>query len=143
MPDDKDFDAGFEKPKANMWKPGKHGNVLKGVYVGSKAFTGKYGETESHEFKALAGRYNNIKEDETVDENVTEIVPGEHYVVMDRTTIHDDIKKAVVGQQVIIRYVEDRKPKAGGKPYKYVECKLGGMDPDYGAKKATGEDVGF
>lgn len=143
MPDNQDFDAGFEKPKANMWKPGKHGNVIKGVYLGSKAFEGKYGATESHEFKGIAGHFNGIDESEKVDENPTQIVPGETYIVMDRTTIHDDIKRAKIGQQVIIRYVEDRKPKSGGKPYKYVEAKLGPMDPEFDKKEGGADDVGF
>jgi len=132
-----DFDAGFEKPQSNSWKPGKEGDVIKGVYLSTKEVEGKYGPVKVHELRGLAGKFHNIKEDETVDEAETEVVAGESYVAWGRSTFDDDIAKAKPGQQVILRFIEMRKPKSGGKPYKMVECKLGGMDPEYLKEQET------
>lgn len=125
-----DFDAGFEKPVSNMWKPGKEGDVIKGVYVGFKEVDSKFNDekTKIHEVTAIAGSFHNVTEDASganvVDENATEVKADESYVFYEKSTFADDIAKAVPGQKVIVRFIEWRKPKSGGKPYKYVECKL-------------------
>ena len=55
------------------------------------------------------------------------VTAGESYVIFERKTFAEDIHSAVVGQKVVIRYVEDRTSKAGTE-YKYVVAKLGAMD---------------
>ena len=77
----------------------------------------------------------------------TKIIPGEICAIFERKTISDDLKRMKPGQQAIIRYTELRKPKSGGKPYKYVECLLGPMDEAWlkenGSLQAKQDDVPF
>lgn len=127
-----DFDKGFERPKSGTWKPGKPGDVLKGTYVGKKPFEGDYGPTTIYQFKAIEGFYHDIAKDETVSASPTKLEAGTMYSVFERNTFADDMAQAKVGQKVILRFEEMKKPKTGGKPYKLVVALLGPMDAEFG-----------
>lgn len=124
--DEKSFDSGFEKPAAKAFAFGKPGDVIKGTLVAKKPFEGKFGETIIYSIEASAGQYHQIVDD-VVDKDPTEIKEGEEYSIFERSIFKDDISRAVVGQEILIRYVEDRKSKNNGKMYKYIVCKLGAM----------------
>lgn len=132
--------AGFEKPKSNLFKFGKEGDAIKGIYLGAKDFEGNYGPTKIYEIEGIDGSYHDIVDD-VVDENPTEVKKGESYSVFSKNTFADDISKAVPGQQVIIRFTEQRKSQANGKNYKMIECLLGPVDPDHGFAKP--DEVAF
>jgi len=152
MSQQNNFDAGFEKPVSNMWKPGRPADVIKGVYIGFKETISKYNDeiTKIHEVSAIAGGFHNIIENEVgdsvVSEKETPVKEGESYFFYEKNTFADDIAKAKHGQQIIVRFVEMRKPQASGsKPYKYLECKLGPMDKAYAKEHggADGNDIKF
>ncbi len=152
---DSDFDAGFSRPVSNIWKPGKPGDKFKGTYLGFKTKENKFNpgaESRVHSFRGIAGEFHNIVSDEAsgtevVDEASTPVKAGEDYVVFGRSMVDQELEKARPGQQVVLRYLDLRKPKKGGKPYKFIETKLGGMDEDWlkenAAAPAKPEEVDF
>ena len=122
-------DAGFKKPETNTWKPGKPGDAIKGIYTGVvKDFEGNYGATHIYELVGIEGDYHDMDEDGKAKGGAIEIKQGEFYALFERATFKDDIQRAKRGQEILIRFVESRKPKKGGKPYKMVECLLGPMN---------------
>jgi len=138
------FDEGFEKPRAKMFSAGLPGDAFKGTLLSVKPFAGAYGPTRVYEFRGIAGSYHpivNTKEVSVKEEDIAKkeakgyvvlkkeeaVTAGESYVIFERKTFAEDIHSAVVGQKVVIRYVEDRTSKAGTE-YKYVVAKLGAMD---------------
>lgn len=135
---DANFDAGFSVPATNNFKWGKPGDVIRGTLLSVSSFEGTYGPCKRYEIKADAGSFHNINEDEkgdfVADDKPTELVAGETYAVLGKSMLDDAWSKAKVGQKVLGRFVEMRKPKAGGKPYKFLEGKVGPMDPDFKAE---------
>lgn len=120
---------GFKKPESNTWKPGKPADAIKGIFTGhTKQFEGQYGLTTIWELEGIEGEFHDLGEDDKPVEKATKIEPGEIYAIFERKTFAEDIQRAKRGQQIIIRFTESRKPKTGGKPYKYVECLLGPID---------------
>lgn len=137
-------EEGFKKPEVNTWKPGKPGDAIKGIVTGAvRAFEGQYGETHIYELVGIEGEYHQLNDDGQPTDDVVVIEPGLTYALFERATFADDLKRAKPGQKVIIRFTELRKPKSGGKPYKFVECLLGPMDEEWlaanGEKTESGE----
>ena len=131
---------GFAKPVTNTWKPGKPGDEIMGVYTDNvRPFEGKYGPTFIYELIGLEGSFHNLGDDEKPITPAVKIEPGEFYTFFERNTLKEDINRAKYGQQVLIKFVENRKPKTGGKPYKYVECQLGPMDETWLAENPRTE----
>ena len=133
---------GFEKPQAMAWKPGKPGDAIKGIFTGNvKEFEGQYGKSQIYELVGIEGSWNTLDADGNLTGIVGNVVAGALYGVFSRKTIEDDIKRAKPGQKIIVKYVELRKPKTGGKPYKVVECLLGGMDEKWLAEQGNSQTV--
>lgn len=120
---------GFAKPQSMSWKPGQPGDAIKGIFTGVvKQFEGQYGKSDIYDIVGIEGSWTVCDEDGKETGVTGTVVPGAPYSIWAKKVFADDIMLAKRGQQLIVKFVEMRKPKAGGKSYKYIECKLGGMD---------------
>ena len=70
------------------------------------------------------------------------IEEGDMYVVLGKKVFMDDLDRADMGQKVLIRFVEERKSRAG-RDYKYIIAKLGPMDETYAKPAEEEEDIPF
>lgn len=154
------FDEGFSEPESSMFSPGLPGDKIKGTLISVKPLPdGKFGPTTLYELKGIAGTYHRIVDSKIVNvpeeeiarkeskgfvvlKKETSIVNGDVYALFEKKVFADSIKKAKVGQQVIIEYIEDRK-SLKGQEYKYIVCKLGPMDPELTPKEVNMDDVAF
>lgn len=128
------FDAGTERPPSQWFKFGKIGDVIKGVLLGVTEQEDTYhpGTTQKvYEIEAIAGLFHNIVEKQTQNEPI-ELKPGEIWMVGGKTIIDKNMRRAELGQIVIMRYVADF-PMPGGNTAKTVEVKLGSTG--HGAQK--------
>ena len=136
-------ESGFEKPESNAFKFTKPGDAIKGVFLESKDFSGSFGPTRSYSVRAIEGFFHNVSKDGVVDEKPTDVVPGEVYYFFGKNTFSEDLNKAVPGQQVIVKFVDERKSKSNGKNYKYIEAMLGKMDEAYFEESQPKDDIAF
>lgn len=128
-----DLDEGFFTPPSNQITWGKPGDVFRGTYIGSRQVESKFGKGLTAVFDLIGevGAYHAVDEDGKPVGDQIEVVNGQEYYVFSKNTFEDVIRKAKVGQRVLLRFVDFVKPKSGGKPYKLIQAKLGAMDPDY------------
>jgi len=127
-------DDEFAAPPSNWFKFGKIGNVIRGTLVGVQEREDAYDPTKKqkiYEIKAELGYFNDIVS-KVVQDDATELTAGEVYLVGGKTIIDRNMRHAVVGQRVELRYTDDF-DVGGGNVAKTIEVKLGGMDPDYSA----------
>ena len=123
---------GFKKPETNSWKPGKPGDAIKGIYTGSvREFEGQYGKTHIYELVGIEGEWHEMDEDGKPVGSAVKVEAGTSYSLFARKTFEDDLKRAKPGQKILVKFTESRKPKSGGKMYKYVEALLGPMDEEW------------
>ena len=130
-------ESGFAKPESNSFKFGKSGDAIKGVLTDVRDFDGKFGQTKIFTVEAIEGFFHDVSEDGVVADAATELKAGESYYFFGKNTFTDDLLKAKLGQQIIVKFVEERKSKANGKKYKYIEAMLGKMDENYGTPVAA------
>ena len=136
MPDD--FFAGTEKPEGKLFKFAKEQDCIRGNLVGVREnVKGKYGDTTIYEVKATNGWFHEINEDKTLGPKV-DLVPGDVYAFFTKPVFEDEMKKAVIGQVVALRFEEKRKSKSGN-TYHYIECQLGEAPTE--DKADEGEDL--
>lgn len=130
------IDEGFvqpEKAKSGNFSLNQPGDFIKGVYCGSKPFTGKYKPTFIHTVMAESGEFheNDIgaKAKPIPGGDVTKLESGKEYGVFQHFSFEDEIAQASVGQRIVIRFVE-RKQSTQNKDayYKVHVCKL---DPSF------------
>ena len=135
-------EEGFAKPQSMSWKPGVPGDAIKGIFTGNvKQFVGQYGPCDIYDLVGIEGSWNVIDEDGKPTKVIGTVVAGAPYSVWAKKSFADDIALAKRGQELIVKFVEMRKPKSGGKSYKYIECKLGGMNAAWLA--ANSLEAGF
>lgn len=130
---EEDFDVGFFTPPSNQITWGNPGDVFRGTYTGSREVDSKFGKGKTTIFDLIgdAGHYFNVDDDgKPVGEQIN-VVKGEEYYVYTKNTFEDIMRKAKIGQMVLLRFVDFVKPKSGGKSYKLVQAKLGAMDDTY------------
>lgn len=130
-----EHDDEFAAPPSNWFKFGKVGNVIRGTLVGVQERDDAYDPTKKqkvYEIKAELGYFNDIVKKE-VQEEATELTPDEVYLIGGKTIIDRNMRHAVVGQRVELRYTGDF-DVGGGNVAKTVEVKLGSMDPAYSAE---------
>lgn len=127
------FDEGFFTPPTNQITWGKPGDVFRGTYTGSRQVESKFGKglTTVFDLTGDAGHYFSVDEDGKPVGDQIDVVSGQEYYVFSKNTFEDVMRKAKIGQRVLLRFNDLVKPKSGGKPYKHVEAKLGPMDPNY------------
>jgi len=148
MSEELDFDSGFATPPTNQITWGKPGDVFRGTYTGSRSVPSKFGKGDTTIFDMIgdAGHYFAVDEDGKPVGDEIQVVKDEVYYVYTKNTFEDVIRKAKIGQKVLLRFIEMVKPKTGGKPYKLVQAKLGGMDDTYlsgGLNMKPDNDVPF
>lgn len=120
------MDDGFAEVKAgSSFKLGAPGDYIKGKYLGSSNFEGKFGTTKSHKIEAEEGVYHDIDADsmQPVGDAI-KLVPGTIYSVIEKPIFAEQIAQAKEGQRIIVRFEELKKSKATGKNYKYIIVKL-------------------
>lgn len=140
------FDEGFERPPSNWIKWGKLQDVIKGTYIGQFNKKNADGSSQAvYEIEVEAGSYHNIKEvpadsrNYVVDEKATELVVGEIYNVGGKKIIDNAMRRARIGQRVLMRYVGNFMTPAGNA--KTVEVKLGSMNDNFANKENAQEDI--
>jgi len=136
QPQQDNFDEGYERPPSNYIKWGKIGDVIKGTYIGNFKQRGKNGQEQTvYEIEVEAGQYHNIKEipegsrNYVVDEKPTVLIKGEIYNVGGKKIIDNVMRRARIGQKVLMRYINDFPTPAG--IAKTVETKLGPINEDF------------
>lgn len=133
---------GFSKPTSNIVKFGKVGDAVKGYYEGFKEVESKYGGmTKIYQLRGISGSYHDIIDDKVAD-TPTEVVPDAALAIFAKNTFADDIERAKINQQVIVRYEEERTSKANGKKYKFLVALLGPIDEDHGFAKPSNSGDG-
>jgi hypothetical protein len=132
------FDEGFERPPSSWVKWGKVGDVIKGTLIGvtEQDNSQKPGEKQKvYEIEVDAGFFHNIV-DKVVQPEPTELDKGDVVNVGGKSIIDKAMRKADIGQKVIMRYTGDFK-LPNGNTAKTVSVKLGGMDPNWTAKPSA------
>ena len=127
-------EVGFERPPSNWIKWGKIGDKLKGTFVGVIKKADKTGKmVDNYEILMEIGFYHDIKETSPrvfiSDENPTVCVPGEIYIISGKTIISQTMRKARIGQKVLMKYVGDFEAAKG--VAKTIEVKLGPVDEEW------------
>lgn len=131
-------EEGFVKPqkmstddRPMSWKPGVPGDIIKAIFTGQVDHkeAGQYPAVDIYKVVGIEGFWNSIDEDGKPTGIVGNVVAGAPYSIWEKKVFSDEIRQAKRGQEILVKFIEMRKPKSGvGKSYKYIECSLGGMN---------------
>ncbi len=125
------------KNSYNNIKFGKEGDWFRGVLTeNTRQMENKLSEKREmqtiFEFKAQGGSLHLIN-DRVVDEEATEVQPGEYWsFITGKQALLNQLKKAKLGQVVGLKFSETVKSKTKGfGDAKIIKVYLGEMDPEY------------
>ncbi len=131
--------AGMEEVKTQTVKWGKIGDWMRGTLadksrISESEYGGKHKIQRVYEFKVKAGMFHGINKDKSIAEEPTFLEEGTFWTIFAEvdSVLDAQLNKAKVGQDVGVRYTEDKESKtAGFNPTKIRKVFLGDMDPSY------------